>query len=235
MSEHIKASDGEQRRKKWLMRLADEFEKVEKMLPANFVPKASNCPPWVERVERELSLVLLPAANLRDANYVITPKRMGAVIGHGCAMAVWMMEWFNSESQKPVGVEVSEDDLKKGEGLNQTLLLWYQAACRLAKLSLCACVDQTYEDMRDFLLGYADGFSRKPTGTKASEMGSATFEIYLFMIFHQPLIERLDSVRQFHATLTQTFGPRVGDLKRVEKICQRIGVSFRKPGRPKKV
>ena len=26
---------------------------------------------------------------------------------------------------------------------------------------------------------------------------------------------------------------RTGDLKRIEKICQRIGLHFRKPGRPK--
>ena len=92
MSENTTESDSEQRRKKWLKRLADEFEKVEKLLPANFLPKSSEYPKWVENIEHELSLILLPAAKLRDAKRVITPRRMGAVIGHACAMAVRLME-----------------------------------------------------------------------------------------------------------------------------------------------
>ena len=35
--------------------------------------------------------------------------------------------------------------------------------------------------------------------------------------------------------LVGVFGPhRVGELKRIEKICQRIDLHYRKPGRPKK-
>ena len=36
--------------------------------------------------------------------------------------------------------------------------------------------------------------------------------------------------------LVKVFGPyRTGDLKRTEKICQRIGLRYRKAGRPKKI
>ena len=88
--------------------------------------------------------------------------------------------------------------------------------------------------MRDFLLGYAEGFSRKATTFKVGEMGNATFEIYLFLIIFRHSIEKLTSVRQLHELLIGEFGSnRVGEQKRIEKICQRIGLSFRKPGRPK--
>jgi hypothetical protein len=62
-----------------------------------------------------------------------------------------------------------------------------------------------------------------------------TFEIYVFMLIFWQAIDRLDSVRQLHELLVKVFGAtRIGDQKRIEKICQRIGLSFRKVGRPKK-
>ncbi len=55
------------------------------------------------------------------------------------------------------------------------------------------------------------------------------------MLMFWRAIERMDSVRQFHEVLLKVFGAsRIGDQKRVEKICQRMGLSFRKVGRPKK-
>ena len=53
------------------------------------------------------------------------------------------------------------------------------------------------------------------------------------MVYH-PFIERLGSVSALHTWLRKVMGEyRTGDLKRIEKICQRIGLHFRKPGRPK--
>jgi len=237
MSETATQFDIWQRQKEWLTRLAREFERVEKLLPVRFWPEDVEIPKWVESVERELSLVLLPAVKLRQANYVVTPKRMGALIGHGCGMAVAMMEWFASDEQITVAdvAKPSNDEIKQAEELNRSVTTWYNAARRLAKLSLCSCVDQPYEDMRDFLLGYAEGFSRKPRALRASEIGNPTFEIYLFMMIYWRVVEQMSSVRQLHESLVTVFGSsRVGEQKRIEKICQRIGLSFRKPGRPQK-
>ena len=43
---------------------------------------------------REFALVMLPTAKLKDPDFKLTPKRMGALLGHLCEMAVWMKEWF---------------------------------------------------------------------------------------------------------------------------------------------
>jgi hypothetical protein len=96
-------------------------------------------------------------------------------------------------------------------------------------------VDQTYEDMTDFLLGYADAFSRKPKTMQVGNIGNPTFEIYVFMLMFWQTVGRMDSVRQLHEVLVKLMGAnRIGDQKRIEKICQRMGLSFRKVGRPKK-
>jgi hypothetical protein len=246
ISEVAKEFNPEEHRAKWLKRLADEFEKLEPLMPIKLLPDGIEYPQWVLKVEREFSLVVLPSANLKDSDLKMTPKRMGALLGHTCGMAVWMNEWLNHQmtSDAPVNEaslgkrklsEITEDEWEKGLNVLISLEVWYLALRRLAKRALCSCVDQTYDVMTDFLLGYADAFSRKPKTYQASNMGNPTFEIYVFMLTFWRLIEGMDSVRQLHETLVLTFGPRIGDLKRTEKICQRIGLSFRKPGRPKKL
>jgi len=113
---------------------------------------------------------------------------------------------------------------------------WYPALRRLAKRALCSCMDQPYDDMKEFLLAYSAAFAQKPTGPGLSSFGSSAIEIYNFMLFYWRIIDRLKSVHHLHEVLVKVFGPyRTGDLKRTEKICQRIGLHYRKPGRPKKI
>ncbi len=56
------------------------------------------------------------------------------------------------------------------------------------------------------------------------------------MIFHWKHISKLESIGQLHRIL-EVAGQQMGvviTLKRVEKLCQRIGLKFRRRGRPKK-
>jgi hypothetical protein len=231
----------EEHRAKWLKRLAVELEKLEPLMPIKLLPDGVEYPQWVLNVEREFALVMFPVAKLKDRDVKITPRRMGALLGHMCESAVWMREWFESEAEEKQrenalgGKQLSEDERKAGKECLNSLADWNVGMRRLAKRALCSCVDQAYEDMTDFLLGYADAFSRKPKTFNVGNLGNPTFEIYLFMLVYWRVIERLDSARQFHEFLVKVFGAnRIGDQKRIEKICQRIGLSFRKPGRPKK-
>lgn len=251
MSQSSTNEDGEafslkEHRTKWLRRLADELEKLEPLMPIKLLPDGIEYPQWVLKVEREFSLVVLPSAKLKNSDLKMTPKRMGAILGHTCEMAVWMMEWINhqmesdipvnetSSSKKPLS-EITEEEWEKGASILNSLGNWYLALRRLAKRALCSCVDQTYDDMTDFLLGYADAFSRKPKTFQVGNMGNPTFEIYVFMLIYWQLIERLGSVRELHEALVTVMGKRIGDRKRIEKICQRIGLTFRKAGRPQKI
>ncbi len=243
MNEESKEFNPEEHQAKWLKRLVDELDKIEPLMPIKLLPNGIEYPQWVLNVEREFSLVTLPAAKLKDPDFRITPKRMGSVLGHMCEMAVWMMEWFNhqvetgneKEGNPLTAKPLTEEEWKKGQEYMVSLGDWYSAMRRLAKRALCSSVDQTYEDMTDFLLGFADGFSRKPKTFQPSNLGNPTFEIYVFMLVFWRAIDCMDSVRQFHEVLVKVFGTnRIGDQKRIEKICQRIGLSFRKPGRPPK-
>lgn len=231
--------DEAKHRQEWLRRLADEYVKLETTMPiTNFLPD-EGCPKWVENLEREVGATMFPAAKLKE-ELKLTPRRLAAIIGHQCAIAVWLMEWLAEELEKPQTVDDSKltpEQIKKGEEFFIKLTeQWYPALRRLAKRALCSCVDQPYDDMKEFLLAYAGAFAQKPTGSGLNSLGSSAFEIYNFMLVYWRIIDRLNSVHHLHEVLVKVFGPyRTGDLKRTEKICQRIGLHYRKPGRPRKI
>jgi hypothetical protein len=105
---------------------------------------------------------------------------------------------------------------------------------RLAKIALCSSVDQSYEDMTDFLLAFSKAFACKPKTGAVGDIGNPTFQIFVFMLIRWRFVAGLKSVRELHDVLVRFFGsPCIGELKRIEKICQRIGLHYRKPGRPK--
>lgn len=227
----------EERQRAWLVRIADKVEAAEKLFPRELVPE-ENQPPWVDTVELLIGTVLLPVAKIKEikGRSDLTPKRFGAVVGHMCAMAVWTMEWMKYEGElthEEFG-KLTEADIEQARKISQAFGDWYSAMQRVAKHALCSSVDQTYADMSDFLLGYANAFASKPKTFKVGEMGGTTFEIYLFMMMFWRVVDQLGSVPRLHQVLGRVFSPyRVGNLKRVEKICQRIDLHYGKPGRPR--
>ena len=237
MSENASAIDPVKHRQDWLRRLVDEYIKLESSMPVeNFLPDLG-CPKWVENIEREVGATMFPVAKLKQ-EFKLTPRSLGAVIGHQCAIAVWMMEWMEEQIENPQTVDDSKlapEELKKGQEFFDKLTgHFYPALRRLAKRALASCVDQAYGDMKEFLVAYASAFAQKPIG-RVGNIGNSTFEIYNFMLMYWRIIERLNSVHHLHEVLVKVFGPyRVGQLKRTEKICQRIGLTYRKPGRPPK-
>ncbi len=238
MSDETEQDALAKRRRDWLKRLADEYIKLESSMPySNFLPD-ENCPKWVENIEREVGATMFPVAKLREEGE-ITPRKLAAVIGHQCANSVWMMDWVKKEIENPTWVENAKftpEQIEQGtEILIKLTEQWYPALRRLAKRSLASCVDQPYGDMKEFLLGYSLAFAQKPVGSGFGAFNNSALGIYNFMLLYWRAIERLNSVHHLHQVLVKVFGPyRMGELKRMEKICQRIGLSYRKPGRPPK-
>jgi RNA-binding protein YlmH len=59
--------------------------------------------------------------------------------------------------------------------------------------------------------------------------------LYVILVLLAPKMHHVKSVAMLHRILCKALGDRVvGDIKRLEKLCQRIGLTFRKAGRPPK-
>lgn len=240
MGEQTKSQEMETHRQDWLAKLREEFLKLEPLFPTeNFLPE-EGLPKWVENVEQEIAAVAYPVAKLKEG-FKMTPHRMGALLGHSCAFGVWMMEDLQRLSEMPQTAiplqEVTPEQIKSSEKFVTGIHgVWYPALRRLAKRALCACVDQPYADMTAFLRAYAEAFSRKPKLPGFADIGNPVFSIYIFMATYWRYVNMLKSVRELHELLVKVHGPhRIGELKRIEKICQRIELHYRKPGRPKRL
>jgi hypothetical protein len=238
MSEESPQIEPEEERKAWLRRLGDELLKLEPLFPIKNLFPEEDLPKWVQNVEREVGATMFPVAKIKD-DLNLTPKRMGALIGHSCALGVWIMEGLEYQLNKPESdIDLSKftpEQIEHGKKFLEDIVGdWYPALRRLAKRSLCSCVDRSYEEMTEFLLAYSEAFSRKPKKQGVADIGNPTIEIYFFMLTFWRAVNAMRSVHQLHQVLVGVFGPhRVGNLKRVEKICQRIDLHYRKPGRPK--
>jgi hypothetical protein len=218
-------------RNKWLKGFAAEFWRLEGLVPVKAKLPQENCPEWVNRVSEEFIRATHPGADLVGA-IELTPARLGGLLGYQCANAVWMMEAnANRDAAELVGVSSGESE----KGLKM-FYEWYAGMRHLAGRVLKSVVYQSYEDMSAFLVAYSSAFSKKPKVTAGiGDFGSTAFGIYLFMLSNWRVVDRLDSVRSLHELLRRHLGEyHTGDLKRIEKICQRTGIHYREPGRPKK-
>lgn len=229
-------------RDKWLNRLAKEFLILGSLTPFENILPEEFCPDWVRRVEDEYFVAMYRGIDPKTTSK-FTPVGMGGFIGYQCAYAVWMMECLSArleEGMKDQGkskdLVPTKEEVVRGLDILRRFNQWYIALRRFAGRALKSCVYQSYEDMSGFLIGYSNAFRKKPSvGASLGDFGSTNFGIYHFMIWHWRVVEQLGSVRALHEMLRRSMGEhRVGELKRVEKICQRIGLHFRKPGRPKK-
>jgi hypothetical protein len=238
MSEELTISDPVERRRAWLGKLTAELLKLEPLFPVHNFLLDEGLPQWVHNLEREIGATMFPLVRLKEEP-TLSPKRIGGLIGHSCAYAVWMMEYLEEQMSEPEQDTVSKLTPEQ-IALAEKYLLgiandWYPALRRFAKRALCSSVDQSYEDMTEFLLGFSQAFSRKPRRQNASDIGNSATQIYFFMFIWWRAVKSMQSVHQLHQWLVKAFHPhRIGDLKRIEKMCQRIELHYRKPGRPKK-
>ena len=89
--------------------------------------------------------------------------------------------------------------------------------------------------MSEFLSTYSSAFAKKPKTIGTGDIGASNFKIYLLLLIFWRGFERLKSVHQLHEVFTKILGTyQTGNLKRMEKICERIGLHLGKPGRPQK-
>ncbi|WP_404422014.1 hypothetical protein [Nibricoccus sp. IMCC34717] len=82
--------------------------------------------------------------------------------------------------------------------------------------------------------GLADGLEGIGDQSPNDRSDEAT-KVHLYLALSWVVVSKMKSVTDLHHFLCSVMGAQVvGEKKRVEKICERIGLNFRPPGRPKK-
>jgi hypothetical protein len=96
-------------------------------------------------------------------------------------------------------------------------------------------VGKPLKETQDFFHGIADGVIGicDENGGFRNNTDATLVHFYLVLFWQEVICYR--SVAELHGRLRLIMGPRLaGKLKRIEAICRRLEIKFRKPGRPRK-
>jgi hypothetical protein len=209
-------------------------------------------PPWVLNVMRDLVQQATPILQFRKTKH-LTPKVVGRCLGQICANVYAIGELMpkNPEAvergrriekvlQKNQQVPSVKSTLKAMEFAGQSIIELGSAITLIESTimeSFKAALDQSSrEEAADFFRGFADGIAKPGITGKPSLAGATTATpIYQRLLVHRREIEKLKSVRELRDFFLQLGLPEqvVGDNKRMEKICERIELTFGSRGRKK--
>jgi hypothetical protein len=91
---------------------------------------------------------------------------------------------------------------------------------------------RSLRDAEEFHRGMADGLRGVGHGVEGDRSNLAT-DIHFALAMWWRVVVRFKSVTELHAWLVRMMGAQqVGEKKRIEKICERIGLTLKEPGRP---
>jgi hypothetical protein len=210
-------------------------------------------PRWVVKVLIELMQQSMPMVQIRKPKQV-TPREVGRCLGQMCGNLYALGDLIPNN---PEAVEKGQrilEGMRKNEqvpsvqGLLKAMEFADQSMIQLASASshieatmiesFKAALAQTSRvEAADFFRGFADGIGKPGMTSKASLAGATTATpIYQRLFGQRKEIMRLKSVRELRDFLLQggLSEQVLGDPKRLEKICQRIGLSFGSRGRKKR-
>ena len=133
-------------------------------------------------------------------------------------------------------LQLSRDLKKEGDRVGTAIIIKYLRVLWLIGLpqfrkALIQClllvVDAPHHEKIRLFKAYTKAIQRPQSSDGGPARATTATPIYCFLLIYWRAIEKLESVPKLHNLLRKVFGDTViGDQKRVEKICERIGLSF---------
>lgn len=189
-------------------------------------------PEWVKRLARELMSTLWPTVKFQ-VEQTWTAGEVGATLGHQLAYlhgATQHCPRFKTSTK--IFKYVDKKLVKRMENKVDAFLKAFQI---VLGRSLVLASAQSHDESVRFFGAFAKGLKKMPADMEASNFHRTTTKVYWLMLWGWRSVEKIENVRQLQQGLCRYLDPYVvGDVKRVEKICQRLGLHFGPPGRPRK-
>jgi hypothetical protein len=228
-------------KRQWMRRVMDSSKIVEKLQPK--FADYEEYPKWVNNLWLMLMPVSHPGLHLK-ANQKLGVRQFGAFWGRQYALAAVQrgkvqlsaktLEEMNRaiaglKPSKPEIAQFVESSFKRHK-------VWYPAFTKFIKETLGSACDRPYAEAVGFFQAFGNSMMIKPTDLETERTMGVSEKIAWVMILEWLAISKLRSVGQLHSMFEAALKPHgiVINLKRMEKLCQRIGLRFRGRGRPKK-
>ena len=196
-------------------------------------PTEDEKPQWLKKVELELAKTETSTVNFRALKHkspiFSDAVTLGQLVGH--EFAAWHPD--------APGMAVAIERMPPENRILLEVAVAYKRQKRMKHVRkiVAEANQQSFKDACSFFKGFAMALQKgslSETGQPAGE--TATTKIYGMLVMHSDFISRLQSVRELYEWLQLMLGKGlINDAKgqkRIEKICERIDLSFRPPGRP---
>lgn len=221
----------------WLEEIVARVDRAFKKLPQP-VWLNDDWPTWVQNVGRELSRTFYPTAKLKFQSW--EPGEIGAMLGQQIAYYGSLKEILDVDAEeridwKKLRLVYGKDIRKRVQTYEKKFDEQFLPDLeRALKFALGLAIEQEYRPCSKFFAAFGRAIERRVSST--GEIGRTNTRIYILLMIAWRSVEKLGSVRELHQCLCRIFGNHpVGDMKRVEKMCQRLGLHFGPRGRPKKL
>jgi len=231
--------------KKWIGQVIEKYDAIEKRQPKSFNLTVAEWPDWVCKLCPTLFGISHPGLNFRHVKKW-TARDLGQFLGRQSALAglIWdevplsprvrqeRDAWIDSEAAK------LKSNSKLANSLKQDaigMLKWRPVFKNFLDEILASARSRPYPESSAFLEAFGKANVIKPDDLATEKaMGVGERIAYVMVLFWRP-ISKLESVAQLHKLLSDAAKPMgiVITLKRVEKLCYRIGLKFKGRGRPK--
>jgi hypothetical protein len=231
---------------RWYERILDALESADFAEGSGIDPRIE--PEWVVNVLKQLVQQTMPTVSLKP--HELSPRRLGRLLGQ--QQANWaatdkaleasqtpemlaqiqpMLDRWEKNANHPAvvslfeAIEFGANSLVAAESIKK----------RFTEITLDALKTAWEQDDQlerlAFFQGLVEGLAKPGFPSRATD---AT-PIYNRLFIHRKKIQEFKSVRELREFLLQCglSGQVLGGPKRLEKICERIGLSFAEPGRPK--
>lgn len=209
--------------------------------------RKTNAPPWVQECAARLTNTIFhpalralasPVYNGYNAGYAIGIMRWGATRLDEKPpkelVALSRQIRFSPRAKKILGRLIEDFFCKHGHMKRREFGQSKFIPAEAHRLHTRAG-DLPAHEASEYYRGLSEGLRGVGRNIPGDRSNDAT-DIYLLMGMWWRRIDRLESITELHTLLVRLLGaPRVGDKKRVEKICERIGLTLRAPGRPPEI
>lgn len=227
----------------WKERILAAFDRLEAPIPEpDFMQ--GDLPEWAQKAMREVLKALVPEAGFKLSAEVY-PSELGALFGAKLGHLHWIedengfaksdtaakLEAF-AATQEPTS---SEECDQLGKKIDAIFEGYVAAMIEVKSEVLDAAASAKHSEQKEFFDAYTKALGRTEKGTELQNIGTTATPIYILLIFLWRHVEKMPSIPVVHQVCIASLGAaRVGELKTFQKLCQRIGLKLRAPGRPRK-
>jgi hypothetical protein len=232
--------------KNWVRQILQEYDAIEKRQPKILDSIIDEWPKWVVNLWPILFGVSHPGLKFKRVKRW-TAKDLGQFLGRQSALEglAWnevplsprvseeKEQWIASQAAK---LESDPKLAKVPEKYALGLEKWRPLFKKFIDEALASARNRPYPESSAFLEAFGKAVVIKPDELATERtMGVGERIAYVMIIFWRP-ISKFESIAQLHKFLSAAAKPMgiVITLKRIEKLCQRIGLKFKQGrGRPK--